>query len=143
MVKFIPMILFVVSTNALSQTFLKQGMVEIGKFDLTTSNAAATALKVGLQPWVIIGLATMAISMAAHLWVLSRVPLTFAFPFIALSYVFVLAIGYFVFKESLNVNHFIGTFLIIGGLVFIGMAGDQSSAAADPVALAQETASND
>ncbi|MGB3627082.1 MAG: EamA family transporter [Henriciella sp.] len=137
------MILFVVTTNALSQTFLKQGMVAVGKFDLTTSNALMTVLKVGFQPWVIVGLATMAVSMAAHLWVLSRVPLTFAFPFIALSYVFVLAIGYFVFKESLNINHFIGTFLIIGGLVFIGFAGDQSSAAAEPVALLQETPQND
>ena len=138
MLKFIPAILFVVTTNALSQTFLKQGMVRIGQFDVNASSAVSTGLRIAFEPWVILGLATMAVSMAAHLWVLSRVPLTFAFPFIALSYVLVLAIGYFVFRESLNVYHFVGTLFIIAGLVFIGYAGDRSSRAAEPVAISAE-----
>ena len=133
MLKYIPLIIFVVTTNALSQTLLKQGMVQIGQFDLTGSNALGMAGRIALDPWVIGGLFVMAVSMAAHLYVLSRVPLTFAFPFIALSYVVVLAIGYFVFKETLNINHFIGTALIIAGIVFIGLAGDRIDDAATPV----------
>lgn len=124
MLKYIPLIIFVVITNALSQTLLKQGMVKIGAFDLSGSTALGTVTRIVFDPWVIAGLLVMAISMAAHLYVLSRVPLTFAFPFIALSYVVVLAIGYFLFRESLNINHFIGTALIIAGIVFIGRAGD-------------------
>ncbi len=133
MLKYIPLIIFVVTTNALSQTLLKQGMVQIGQFDLTGSNALGMAGRIALDPWVIGGLFVMAVSMAAHLYVLSRVPLTFAFPFIALSYVVVLAIGYFIFKETLNINHFIGTALIIAGIVFIGLAGDRIDDAANPV----------
>ena len=128
MVKYIPLILFVVTTNALSQSLLKFAMSRIGAFQLEQSTALATAARIAFDPWVIGGLLVMAISMAAHLYVLSRVPLTFAFPFIALSYVVVLAIGYFVFRESLNLNHFIGTALIIAGIVFIGRAGDAASA---------------
>lgn len=137
MLKYIPLIIFVVITNALSQTLLKQGMVKIGAFDLSGSNAMTMVTRIVLDPWVIGGLLVMAVSMAAHLYVLSRVPLTFAFPFIALSYVVVLAIGYFLFRESLNINHFIGTALIIAGIVFIGRAGDAAGdGLRDPVATA-------
>ena len=135
MIKYIPMIIFVVTTNALSQTLLKQGMVKIGQFTLDSNNALSTVLRIAFDPWVVSGLLVMAVSMAAHLWVLSRVPLTFAFPFIALSYVVVLAIGYFVFRESLNLYHFAGTALIIAGIVFIGLAGERASE--KPVRTAQ------
>lgn len=143
MLKYIPMIIFVVTTNAMSQTLLKQGMVKIGEFDIDANNAAGMAARIAFDPWVVSGLLVMAVSMAAHLWVLSRVPLTFAFPFIALSYVVVLGIGYFIFKESLNLYHFIGTALIIGGIVFIGFAGERSADADKPVAFLQEDLSND
>lgn len=143
MIKYIPFILFVVTTNALSQTLLKQGMVKIGAFDLSGTNALGMVARIAFDPWVVGGLVVMAISMAAHLWVLSRVPLTFAFPFIALSYVVVLAIGYFLFKESLNLYHFAGTALIIGGIVCIGMAGEKSARADKPVAFLQEDFSHD
>lgn len=143
MLKYIPLIIFVVMTNALSQTILKHGMVRIGEFDIDGSNALSMGVKIAFDPWVIGGLLVMAISMAAHLYVLSRVPLTFAFPFIALSYVIVLAIGHFLFKESLNHYHFIGTALIIGGIVFIGFAGDKVDDAAEPVAFLQEDQSHD
>lgn len=125
MISYIPLIIFVVTTNALSQTLLKQGMTQIGAFDLDGSNTLNIALRIMFDPWVVGGLVVMAISMAAHLYVLSRVPLTFAFPFIALSYIIVLAIGYFIFSEVLNHYHYLGTLLIIGGIVCIGIAGDR------------------
>jgi len=77
MVKHIPLILFVVLTNAMSQTLLKQGMVKIGEFNIDASNALSMGFKIAFDPWVISGMLVMLISMAAHLYVLSRVPLTF------------------------------------------------------------------
>lgn len=120
---YIPLILFVVTSNALSQTLLKQGMVGIGAFQLTQQTGAATVLRIVLDPFVIGGLTLMVVSMAAHLYVLSRVPLTFAFPFISVSYIVVLGIGYFVFGERLNIYHFLGTACICLGVVFIAQAG--------------------
>ena len=143
MIKYIPLIIFVVATNAISQTLLKQGMVKIGEFEISSETALSTGLRIAFDPWVVGGLLVMAISMGAHLYVLSRVPLTFAFPFIALSYVVVLAIGYFIFKESLNIYHFMGTAMIIGGIVFIGFAGDRADHADKPVAFLQENLSHD
>lgn len=126
MVKFIPLILFVVTTNALSQTLLKQGMVKVGEFSINTGNALSMGFRILFDPWVFSGLVVMVISMASHLYVLSRVPITFAFPFISFSYVVILAVGYFIFGERLNINHFIGTALIMAGLFFIARAGDMA-----------------
>ena len=123
MLAYIPLILFVVTTNAVSQALLKKGMIGIGAFDVS-DDTMTTILRIVFDPWVIGGLVVMAISMAGHLYVLSRVPLTFAFPFIALSYILVMFIGYYFFSEQLNINHFIGMTLIIFGLIFIGRAGD-------------------
>ena len=141
--KFVPLILFVVTTNAISQALLKQGMVTIGQFEVNSNTALATGLRIATDPWVIGGLLVMAISMAAHLYVLSRVPLTFAFPFIALSYVVVLAIGYFIFHESLNFYHFAGTAFIMLGITFIGFAGEYSASTPKAVPLSAQENSSD
>jgi drug/metabolite transporter (DMT)-like permease len=120
---YIPLILFVVATNALSQTLLKQGMVGIGVFTLTPGNALSIAGRVALDPFVIAGMTLMIISMVSHLYVLSRVPLTFAFPFISISYIVILGVGYFLFNEKLNLYHYLGTAFIVIGVFCIAQAG--------------------
>ncbi|HRX88768.1 MAG TPA: hypothetical protein P5528_04915, partial [Steroidobacteraceae bacterium] len=81
MQRYIPLILAVVISNALSQALLKAGMAGIGAFRLTQQTASATVLRIVFDPYVVGGLLLMVISMAGHLYVLSRVPLSFAFPF--------------------------------------------------------------
>ena len=54
------------------------------------------------SPWVFLGLCTFVISMASHLFVLSKVELSFAYPFLSLAYVAVAVFAYFVFREDLN-----------------------------------------
>ena len=49
-----------------------------------------------------LGLCTFVISMASHLYVLSKVELSFAYPFLSLAYVAVAVFAYFVFREDLN-----------------------------------------
>ena len=54
------------------------------------------------SPWVFLGLLTFVISMASHLYVLSKVELSFAYPFLSLAYVAVAVFAYFIFREDLN-----------------------------------------
>ncbi|HPF26766.1 MAG TPA: EamA family transporter [Steroidobacteraceae bacterium] len=123
MQRYIPLILAVVISNALSQALLKAGMAGIGAFRLTQQTASATVLRIVFDPYVVGGLLLMVISMAGHLYVLSRVPLSFAFPFISVSYVVVLAISWYAFGERLNTYHFAGTACIILGVCLIALAG--------------------
>lgn len=78
------------------------------------------------NPWVFAGLVTFVISMASHLYVLSKVELSFAYPFLSLAYVAVAVFAYFLFKEDLNGLRIAGIGLICIGTVLIAQSGGSS-----------------
>ena len=117
--QYIPLILTVVMTNALSQILLKHGMNTIGKFDFNGGSLMSMAPVVALNPFVIGGLVVLVFSMGLHLMALSRVDLSFAYPFLSVSYVLVLIAGYFWFGEAVNTSRMIGVSFICVGTFFI------------------------
>ena len=119
MTKFIPLILFTVLTNAMAQILLKKGMLGMAPLDPKTNGAIATGLQVIFNPFVFAGLCVFVISMASHLFVLSRVELSFAYPFLSLAYVVVLAYAYFVFGENVDTWRSAGVALICAGTFLI------------------------
>lgn len=122
MSRYIPLILFTVLTNAAAQILLKKGMLGVGAVPLEASGAIATAFRILLNPWVFLGLCTFVISMASHLVVLSRVDLSFAYPFLSLAYVVAAAYAYFVFQEDVNALRIAGIGLICLGTVLISQS---------------------
>lgn len=122
MQKYIPLILFTVLTNAAAQIMLKNGMRAIGHFDLGAGSLMATLPRVAFNPWVFFGLCTFVISMASHLVVLSRVDLSFAYPFLSLAYVVVAVYAYFIFQEDLNAFRIAGIAFICLGTVLIAQS---------------------
>ena len=62
----------------------------------------ARIFQILFNPWVFAGLTTFVISMASHLYVLSKVELSFAYPFLSLAYVAVAVFAFFLFKEDLK-----------------------------------------
>lgn len=117
--KYIPLILFTVLTNAAAQIMLKKGMMMIGAVPLEAAGALTTALRIVMNPWVFLGLCTFVVSMGSHLIVLSRVDLSFAYPFLSLAYVVAAAYAYFVFKEDVNNFRIAGIALICMGTILI------------------------
>jgi multidrug transporter EmrE-like cation transporter len=117
--RYIPLILSVVFTNALSQMLLKRGMNSVGQFDLAADSLRRVLPVVGLNPYVVGGLAVLVFSMGLHLIALSRVELSFAYPFLSVSYVLVLAAGYFWFEETVTVSRITGVALICIGTLFV------------------------
>lgn len=119
MAKYIPMIMFTVFTNALGQILLKQGMVATGHFSFNVQGVAAALPRLVMNPFLVLGLATFVISTASHLLVLSRVELSFAYPFLSLAYVVVLLSSYFLFGEALNGLRVAGIAFICLGTVLV------------------------
>ena len=119
MAAYVPLILFTVLTNAAAQIMLKQGMLLLGAFEFTAGGLAAVAPRVVLNPFVILGLLTFVISMASHLLVLSRVDLSFAYPFLSLAYVVAALYAHFVFHEDVNAYRIAGIGLICLGTILI------------------------
>lgn len=118
MTRYIPLILFTVLTNAAAQIMLKKGMLALGPVTLE-AGLVTTVLRIVFNPWVFMGLATFVVSMASHLVVLSRVELSFAYPFLSLAYVVVAVYAYYVFKEDVNALRIAGIGFICLGAILI------------------------
>jgi multidrug transporter EmrE-like cation transporter len=131
MTKYVPFILFTVLTNAAAQIMLKQGMMSLGPLTFTSDTIIQRVFQIIFNPWVFIGLTTFVISMASHLFVLSKVDLSFAYPFLSLAYVVVAVIAWLVFKEELGAYKIMGIVLICAGTILIAQsAGSHTEAAA-------------
>lgn len=117
------MILFTVSTNAAAQIMLKAGMMRVGPVALSGGRPPLEmAWIIGAQFWVLAGLITFAISMCCHLLVLSRVDLSFAYPFLSLAYVIVAVYSLLIFGEPFSALRFGGYGLIVLGTVLIAFS---------------------
>lgn len=119
---YLPLILFTVTTNAAAQIMLKRGMMQFGPIAVGNDGIVMTVLSVVFQPWVFMGLTTFVISMVSHLYVLSRVELSFAFPFLSLAYVMVTAYAFFIFGEDVGALRVAGIGLICAGTVLISLS---------------------
>jgi multidrug transporter EmrE-like cation transporter len=143
--KFIPFILFTVLTNAAAQLMLKQGMmnlspVQLGPLAFTAETIIGKLFMTLLNPWVFAGLATFVISMASHLYVLSKVELSFAYPFLSLAYIAVAIAAWTLFGENLNGLRLAGIGLICVGTILIAQSGDGlSKSGSVPTAAAPTT----
>ena len=130
--KYIGFILFTVMTNAAAQLMLKHGMMSLGSISFEGANPVLKLLQIVCSPWVFLGLCIFVISMASHLYVLSKVELSFAYPFLSLAYVAVAVFAYFVFHEDLNAWRIAGIAFICVGTVLIAQGGSGHAKASTP-----------
>lgn len=87
-------------------------------------SASESALRVALtKPVTWLGILFWAVELFAWTAVLERVPLTIAFPLMALSYVVVVLAGGMIFKENINLRHAMGVFLVTAGVACVGVTG--------------------
>jgi len=115
----LPLILFTVLTNGIAQILLKQGMLSLGPVSISASDLSRAVPAIALNPFVLMGLAMFVISMSSHLVVLSKVELSFAYPFLSLAYVFVAICSVYLFGETLGYYRIAGIALIVVGTVLI------------------------
>jgi multidrug transporter EmrE-like cation transporter len=122
--KFIPLILFSVALNASAQLFLRKGMPNVS---LVTNQGvlelAQGAIRIVFNPWVFSGLSCYAISIVLWMYVLSKVQVSFAYPFLSVGYVIVVGAAYLFFREPVSVMKLAGIALICAGVVLVARGG--------------------
>lgn len=136
MAKYLPFILFTVFTNAAAQIMLKYGMMNIGSAAFANANVVLKVLGILLSPFVFLGLCTFVLSMASHLFVLSRVELSYAYPFLSLAYVIVAIATWYLFGEDMNASRVAGIAFICMGTAFIAQGGSKPHGEAATVSFA-------
>ncbi len=117
--KEIVMILSCVILNSIAQIFLKLGMNSMGRNFSASGFSNIPSLISNSN--VVIGGVLYAVSFVVWLYVLSKVKLSYAYPFISLSYVIVVILGLFILNEKISSAAWLGILLVVIGVSLIGM----------------------
>lgn len=72
-----------------------------------------------LNPWVISGIVATFLSGVTWLLAMTKFEISYAYPFVGLNYVLVLAASILLFQESLTINKLVGTAIVVFGIVVI------------------------
>lgn len=112
-----------ITFSVAGQLTLKSAMTRVGRIGRAEVAAATKTLtRVLKEPRVWVGLALFGISAGFYLIVLSRVPLSIAYPVVGFSYVLIVGLSRFVLAEHVPPLRWIGVAVIAVGVALIGLS---------------------
>jgi multidrug transporter EmrE-like cation transporter len=112
--------LFIAGTILLTvygQIVLKWQMNRLGPLPAATSDKALVLARLLLNPWVISCVAAGFLALLSWMAALTRFELTYAYPFVSVTFALVLLLGAFLFGEALTVAKVAGVSLIVLGVI--------------------------
>jgi len=125
------LIIFSVSCGVTGQVLFKLGMRDAGPVTLGPS-----VLLHFLHPRIFAGCCCYATATVSWLVILSRVPLSLAYPLVSISYVLVALLGRFYLHETVTPYTWAGVALICLGVGLIGYGSPHGSAPTPPAPTA-------
>jgi drug/metabolite transporter (DMT)-like permease len=114
----VPLILASVLLVVLGQTLVKLGINSVSGLDIS-NGLASFYLRILLRPYVLGGAFLYGFATLLWLYVLSKVDLSYAYPFLALTYVLVIISAWLFLGEPIPVLRWIGLSVICIGVLII------------------------
>lgn len=121
--KILGLIVFSVSCGVTGQFLFRYGMKQVGPVEFGPG-----IFQHFLHLPIIAGIACYAIATSSWLVIVSRVPLSLAYPMVSISYVAVVLVGRFALKEYVHPTTWIGVLLIVFGVGIMGVGNAAPSA---------------
>jgi drug/metabolite transporter (DMT)-like permease len=119
------LIIFSVVVAAVAQLTLKHGMNQVGVLDVAHPVQAARRALANVFVWA--GLAIFLVSAAFWLVALSKSSLSFAYPFVSITYVLILLFDGWVLHEGVPGLRWVGVALILAGIFVVSATHTPSS----------------
>lgn len=117
----------------IGQFLLKAGMDKVGPISADRiRKPVELALTVARTPQVVVGLGVFVVSAVFWLVVLSRLPLSTAYPFAGLTYLLTALIARFGLHENVPGMRWVGILLIVGGILVVGRSSPSDTPNAAP-----------
>jgi multidrug transporter EmrE-like cation transporter len=118
----IVLILVSVLLSASAQIMMKAGMSSpaVQHALLSEQTSSTIILTIAMSPLVLLGLVNFGFSAVAWLFVLSRIAVSQAYPFVALGIVATSVAGHFIFKEDLDIYRALGVGIVVIGVIVVG-----------------------
>jgi drug/metabolite transporter (DMT)-like permease len=112
------MILAAVALAVTGQVLVKQGMNALGAVQFSAGLLSAYG-RIFTSPLVLAGTVSYTVSILFWIYALSRVDLSFAYPFLALSYVLVIIASWLLLGERIPPLRWIGLAVICAGILIV------------------------
>lgn len=113
------LIILTVLLNTAAQLALKAGMLQIGVFGFSWENLIPITLKIIASPWIIFGMVVYVGSVSMWLMVLSRTPVSIAYPMSSLGYITSAIAAYYLWGEDLTLTRIAGIIVILIGVYLV------------------------
>ena len=114
----VPFILIAVTIGIIGQLLVKLGLNRLGNLDFSVG-FIETYLRILLSPLVILGTLTYVASAFIWVYALTKVDLSFAYPFLALSYVLILLCSWVFLGENVPLIRWVGVAIISFGVFLV------------------------
>lgn len=108
-----------IAGTVVGQVLVKKGMSEVGEIPNTVPTSLLFLAEALLNLKVILGFASAFIAALAWMAALSRLPLSFAYPFMSVSFILVLLIAWMILGEKVTLARWLGVGLIFLGVFFV------------------------
>ena len=119
----IAIIVLSIFMSSTAHIFLKKGMMVYAINTVKSGDIISLVWAVGTNPWVVGGMFLHVTALVVWLWALSKVDISFAYPFLALGYILVSAMAWFWLGEELSPIRILGMGIIIIGILVLARAG--------------------
>ena len=126
--KLLAPVLISVILSMVGQLILKRGMSDLGPVSFATRSIPEIIWAIATDPFIIFGMVIYAVSVLYWLVGLSRVPLSYAYPFISLSYVLILGASFFLLGEHLSLLRIGGVLVICLGVLLVAFSNPSDNA---------------
>ena len=114
------LVLASVLMSAVAQIVLKGGMSSANvSHGLASASKMHAAVVVGTNPWVLCGLALYFLSAIVWLFVLARVDVSIAYPFVGMGFLVTMLLAWLIHGEPFTLAKLLGTSLIAAGVVVL------------------------
>ena len=112
-----------VAFSLAGQLTLKSAMDRVGRIGSEDISAPVdTLLRAAREPRLWVGLVAFGVSAVFWLVVLSRVPLSVAYPFVGISYIGIVALSRLVLHEHVPALRWVGAIVVATGIVIVGLS---------------------
>lgn len=104
---------------SVAQLLVKKGMTVLGVYSLSLSHLLSLVIAVFTNIYLFLGMACYGVSVLIWMVVLSRVPVSVAYPVSSLGFIVTTIFAYFLFNEMITFNKVMGIGFICLGVYLI------------------------
>lgn len=119
----IAIIMASIMMSSTAHVLLKKGAMSTSELTIGGQSLMMNVWVVATNPWVVGGMFLHVSALAIWMWALSRVDISFAYPFLAVGYVFVSLMAWQWLGESITTTRMLGMAIIIVGIVVLSRGG--------------------